>query len=64
MVCEVGAEEACSKEELFPECVGCLLKDRGMTYLLMFPANSTDGCIVGLQETISASDTVAEAPIP
>lgn len=28
------------------------------------PANHTDGDVVGRQETISASDTVAEATIP
>lgn len=61
----MDAEETCSKEELFPECVVCQSERMGCDLPIdAFPANSTDGSTVGRRETISASDTVAEATIP
>lgn len=61
----MDAEETCSKEELFPECVGCQSKRMGSDLPIdAFPGNSTDGSTIGCQETISASETVAEATIP
>lgn len=61
----MGAEEANFKEESsFQSCIACLQKDRMGLRIDGFPANSTDVHVVGRQEIISASDTVAEAMIP
>lgn len=60
----VDTEEDVEQESRFQNRVACLWEGRWDLPVDGFPASSTDGHVGGRLETICASDTVAEAPIP